>query len=630
MLSIRSFLLNVVRRFPDHFSQDKLSTASLIVNQYTRSDKIKLVLAAALQFMLAFLDLIGVFLIGILGSVTIYGVQSKNVGNRTNRVLEVLNIDSLSFHRQVVILALLAFTFLFAKTLISTYVTKKILYFLYIKGSILSGRLIKSIYQSRPYEVIEHRKMDLVHAVTLGIDGISTRIVATSIVLFSDFALLVILFLGMLYINPLTTVIAFLIFGLAFFILNRMLKGRAFTIGKEEMNLAMKSNREILEGLNTYSELYVHDRQNNYADRIAYTRHELGKLNAGRSMLPILGKLFFEISLLLGTLIVSGVQFLIYDATYAIAGLFIFFAAASRIAPALLRIQQNLITIRGALGSSGFTIELLNKFTSPEFNLTKYDSDKSSQKGASFTPKVELKSVDFNYSEERSFSFSNLNVVFEEGTFNAIVGASGSGKSSLVNLVLGINNPRTGEVLISGLNPRDAFRRWPGQCSYVPQNCFLVDGTIEENIALGFSHDEIDTESVDNAIDMANLREFIEQLPLREKTHVGDEGKLISGGQKQRIVLARALYTRPKLLILDEATSSLDLESERQIAEVMMNLKGKVTLIVIAHRLNSIINADKVLYLDAGRVLATGSFSEVRQKIPNFENSADIFGFDKH
>lgn len=607
-----------------NFFKYRLSIFQLIINQYSRVDKIKLIAIAGIQFLLAFFDLIGIFLIGILGSVTIYGVQSKNVGVRTNKVLELLNIDDLTFHQQVVFLALLAFFFLFTKTLISGYLTKRILYFLSVKGSLLSGKLIKSIFQSNPHEVIQHRKLDLVYAVTMGIDGISTRIVATGVGLFSDFALLLILFIGMLVINPLTTIIAFLIFGLTSLLLGRVLKGKAFKIGQEEMQLAMKSNREILEGLNTYNELYIHDLQIQYAEKISRTRYQLGSLAAGRSMLPILSKLFFEISLLLGTMLVSAVQFLIYDATYAIAGLAIFFAAASRIAPALLRIQQNLITIKGAVGSSEFTLELLKKF-----NLETFDSQKNKpiidgSKLKKFVPRVELNGVGFDYGNDRSFAFTNLSLSMKEGSFNAIVGPSGSGKSSLIGLILGINKPKKGKVLISGASPHEAFRNWPGECSYVPQNCYLIDGTIEQNIALGFANSEINKKQIDQAIEMANLREFIDQLPMKEKTPIDEEGKSISGGQKQRLVIARALYTNPQLLILDEATSALDAESERQIAEVLRNLKGKITLIVIAHRLNSIKNADNIIYLSEGRVAATGKFSDVAKVIPNFDQSAEL------
>ena len=582
--------------------------------------------AAVLQFMLAFFDLIGIFFVGILGSVTIYGVQSKVVGDRTLKVLELLNLENSTFYFQVVVLALVAFTFLFTKTIISAYLTKRILFFLSIKGAELSSNLIKSIFNSNPQEIIKHRKLDILHVISVGIDSISTRIIATVITLFSDIALLIVLFIGMLVVNPVTTLVSFATFGTTALILNKLIKGKAYTIGKSEMNLGMRSNQELIEGLNTYNELYVHNKHNEYARKLSKTRLTLGNLSASRSLLPILSKLFFEISLLLGTLLVSTIQFLMYDATYAIAGLAIFFAAASRIAPALLRIQQNLNTIRGALGNAEKSIMLLS-----EFDVKNKDIDRSSQFLPSstrdqFVPMVELKSVNFSYQDNRNFSIENLDLTFNEGTFNAIVGSSGSGKSTLINLILGLTKPTSGEISISGLPPANAFQKWIGLCSYVPQNYFIIDGTIEENIALGFEKEEINLEALNLAIDMANLRDFVDELPLKEKTHLGDGGNLISGGQKQRLVIARALYTKPKLLILDEATSALDSNSEKIIADILLQLKGEVTLIVIAHRISSIKNADQVIFLQDGKIKSIGNFSTVSKEIPDFEESAKSFG----
>jgi ATP-binding cassette subfamily C protein len=159
----------------------------------------------------------------------------------------------------------------------------------------------------------------------------------------------------------------------------------------------------------------------------------------------------------------------------------------------------------------------------------------------------------------------------------------------------------------------------------VPQDNFIIDGTIEQNIALGFGQNEINPKQIYKSIEMSDLRNFIENLPNRERTYVGDGGNLISGGQKQRLVIARALYTSPKLLILDEATSALDVDSENQIAKVLEKLKGSVTVILIAHRLSSIKNADQVIYLESGKVRAKGSFKQVRNEIPDFDASVRIF-----
>jgi ABC-type bacteriocin/lantibiotic exporter with double-glycine peptidase domain len=597
-----------------------------VLHLFEKRDQKKIYLVSLLQFLLAFLDLIGIFFIGILGSVTIYGVQSKVVGDRTTRILEILQIDNLSFHRQALFLSIVSFSLLLSKTVLSAYLTKRTLYFLSIKGAQLSSNLITSIFSANPDKIKSYRKMDIVYGASVGMDAISTRILATSVGIFSDFSLLVILFLGTLIINPISTLIAFFTFGLAYIYLNKLIKGKALRIGQAEMNLGMKANHELMEGLNIFNELLVHDRQNAYAKKLSATRQELGLSIAHRSSLPILSKLFFELSLLIGTLLVAAIQFIVYDATYAIAGLGIFFAAASRIAPAILRLQQNLTTIKIALGSSEKTIKLLETFNNSSLSHSGIELKAQSVNDENFVPHVQIKSVQFKYEDESTFSLSDINLDFKPGSFNAIIGPSGSGKSTVINLILGINKPVSGTVLISDTDPLSAFKRWPGACSYVPQDNFIIDGSIEQNIALGFAQEEINSNQIHTSIEMSDLSKFIGNLPNKERTYVGDGGNLISGGQKQRLVIARALYTSPKLLILDEATSALDVDSENQIAKVLEKLKGNVTVIVIAHRLSSVKNADQVIYLDSGKIRAIGNLDQIRNEIPDFDKTVKIFG----
>ena len=205
-------------------------------------------------------------------------------------------------------------------------------------------------------------------------------------------------------------------------------------------------------------------------------------------------------------------------------------------------------------------------------------------------------------------------------------GPTGSGKTTLVDLLIGVLQPHSGSVLISGSTPLDSISKWPGAISYVPQTVSLVEGTIRENICMGFSTNQISEQDVLNAIDGASLREFITNAPAGLDTQVGEIGSKISGGERQRIGIARALLTNPKLLILDEATSSLDGETEAEIAAAIQSIKGDVTVVMIAHRLSTVRNADFVLYLENGRVMSLGTFEEVRAAIPNFDTQAKLMG----
>jgi ABC-type branched-subunit amino acid transport system ATPase component len=197
----------------------------------------------------------------------------------------------------------------------------------------------------------------------------------------------------------------------------------------------------------------------------------------------------------------------------------------------------------------------------------------------------------------------------------------------MIDVLLGVLNPDSGSVLVSGLPPLLAVAKWPGAVSYVPQDIVIASGTIRENIALGYPIEEATDDLVMHALRVAHLEDFVANLPDGVDTQVGERGARISGGQRQRLGIARAMFTRPHLLVLDEATSSLDGLIEASISDAIHALKGKTTVVIIAHRLSTVRNADKVVYLSNGHVLASGSFDEVRMAVPDFDHQARIMGF---
>jgi len=187
-------------------------------------------------------------------------------------------------------------------------------------------------------------------------------------------------------------------------------------------------------------------------------------------------------------------------------------------------------------------------------------------------------------------------------------------------------SPDHGSAHISGVKPSQAVKIWPGAIGYVPQTVGLMDGSIRRNVAIGLDEKDIDDDRVWEALEKASLAEFIRTDGLTLDSPVGERGVRLSGGQRQRLGLARALYTRPKLLVLDEATSALDAETENTINQVLLDLAGSVTLITIVHRLATVRRADKVVYLEDGQILATGTFEQVREAIPGFDKQAKLLG----
>jgi ABC-type multidrug transport system fused ATPase/permease subunit len=206
------------------------------------------------------------------------------------------------------------------------------------------------------------------------------------------------------------------------------------------------------------------------------------------------------------------------------------------------------------------------------------------------------------------------------------VGATGAGKSTLADLILGVLTPDSGTITIGGFKPAVAITRSPGAITYVPQDISLVNGTIRDNVALGLPPDLVLDDRLWEALRRAQLADFLQEQRDGLDTVVGEHGMRLSGGQRQRLGLARAFYTRPKLIVLDEATSALDAETERAVAQTLIDLEGEVTLIIVAHRLATIMHCNQVAYLDQGRISAMGTFSEVRDRAPGFDHQARLLG----
>ena len=340
--------------------------------------------------------------------------------------------------------------------------------------------------------------------------------------------------------------------------------------------------------------------------------------------MPTLSKYIVEASVLFSALIISAIQFSLQDAGKAVATLAIFLAAGSRIAPAALRLQQGLISLKGNLESSSLTLDLINESRNwellPEID---YEFDK---KYLGFFPEIQIRNLNFSYPGRNEAVLSGVNLHLMPGEFLAVVGKSGAGKSTLVDALLGLIVPQQGSVLISDKDPKSCLMSWPGAIAYVPQEIHLLNGSLRSNICLGFKEGEFNDSEILEALQIAQLQDFLNSLKGGLDAAVGEYGVGLSGGQRQRLGIARALLTKPKLIILDEATSSLDAQTESEINQSIYSLKGSVTVVIIAHRLSTARNADKVAYISNGKIETLGSFKEVRQQIPDFDIQAKLMG----
>ena len=551
-------------------------------------------------------------------------MQSRQPGNRVDAALKILHLHNSEFQVQVAVLACLATFFLVCRTIFSALFMRRILFFLSRRGAHLSASLVSRLLSRSLIDLQKMTNQETLFSVTTGVTTVTNGVLGVAVALVSDGSLLLVMSVGLFIVDPLMALSTFLVFLCIGFLMYRLLHQRANTLGRKSADLSVKSNEKVFEVLNSYRESVVRNRRNFYAREIGKLRLEMANTDAELSFMPNISKYVIETTVVLGALIISGVQFGLRDAAHAVATLAVFLAAGSRIAPAVLRLQQGALAIRSNLGSARLTLELIDSLG--ESKPSEEVSDNLELVHSGFVGSIEISNVSFKYPLATETALNGIDLRIKEGSTVALVGPSGAGKTSIVDVLLGVLSPDSGKVLISGLEPSATVSRWPGAISYVPQDVIVTNGSIRENVSLGFPVSVATDELVMEALKLAQADDFVSALPMGMDTSVGDRGTKLSGGQRQRIGIARALFTRPKLLVLDEATSSLDGQTESDISQAIQGLKGSVTVVMIAHRLATVLNADQVIYMDKGRIIAQGTFEEVRRAVPDFDAQAKLMG----
>jgi len=590
----------------------------------SRSDQRKVIAVAIVQICMAALDLLGVVAIGLLGALSVTGLQSNPPGDRVASALRLLHISESTFQTQATILGVGAVLLLVGRTILSIFFTRRILFFLSRRGALISANLIARLLAQPLLTVQAKTTQETLYAVTRGVELIVLQVLATAVVLVSDLSLLLIMAIGLFAVDPTTAIGTFAVFSLIGYFLYRFMHVRAGALGTKSSELNITSNEKIVEVFGSYRESVVRNRRDYYSREIGKLRFALADASAEINFLPYVSKYVIETTVVLGALLIGAAQFILQDATHAVATLAIFLAAGTRIAPAVLRVQQGSIMIRGSLGQASPTLDLIDVLGNSPMIENVDDTVDIVHEG--FRSEIKVANVSLTYPNKSIPAISDITLTIPSGTSVAFVGPSGAGKTTIIDVLLGVLNPDKGNVLISGISPLSAVAKWPGAVSYVPQDVVISAGTIRENVALGYPEEEATDDLVMTALKVANLDDFVLNLPEGLDTQVGERGAKISGGQRQRLGIARAMFTHPHLLVLDEATSSLDGETEASIADAIHALRGSTTVVMIAHRLSTVRSADLVVYLSKGKVLATGSFDEVRNTVPDFDRQAKLMG----
>jgi ABC-type multidrug transport system fused ATPase/permease subunit len=583
---------------------------------FPEADRKKIFLIVIIQIFLGLLDLLGVLMIGVIGALAISGIGSQQLGSRISSILSFLDLDSTSLETQVLYLSLFATTLLVSKTIFSAVMTRKILFYLSRQSVRISGKLLARLLSQSLQSFHKKSIQENLFSITSGVSILTVGVIATFINIIADLSLLCIMLVGLMAVDvyiAISTIVFFLSVG---YILYRIMNVRAHEIGIEQTRLGISANQKIYEILGTFREALVRNRREYYAREISKQRLLMANNSAEIAFMPSISKYVIELAVILGLLLICAIQFISQDSVKAVSILSIFLAASLRIAPAVLRLQQNIMTLRTNSGSAASTLDLIDSLKNlPEVPEVK---DEVIFNHSNFLPQIELENVSMTYSDSDKPTIDKVSFVIQAGESVAVVGHSGAGKTTLIDLILGIHDPDSGKVKISGIDPREAIARWPGAISYVPQDVMLIKGSIKENVALGFPADNASDDQIWECLKIAQMEDFVKELPNQILSQVGDRGVKLSGGQKQRIGIARAMFTNPMLLVLDEATSALDNETEINVARAIQKIKKQMTIITIAHRPSTIKFSDRIIYIQEGSVMSDGSYEHFKEFNPQF------------
>jgi len=591
-----------------------------------KADRIKLLIVSFIQIFLSLFDLIGVACIGLIGSVSVAAISSTKIAGRTESVINLLGLQDFSSQVQVAILGLMSAVLMVIKTLASLYLNRRIIFYLSRRGAVITANLTTSLFKKSYVDIKKQGSQNLIYSLTSGVNGITTGVLGSSVGLIADLSLLVVLIGGLFLVNATMTLVLLTTLTTIATIMYLMIRNKNKKLAVLGARYSIDASSKIFEAVGSYRELTLRGQRQYFADTIGKTRMLQADASAQASYLMNVNKYVLEAAVVLITLFIAGIQFLLSNALRSVATLTLFFAAISRIAPAVFRIQQNLLTVKSALGMAQPTLELIYSLN---LSINKESSDESLESAPTthdgFKSEIIVNNLSFKYPGSEKFAIKDINLKLSSGMQVAIVGPSGAGKSTLVDLLLGLHHPSSGDVEISGVNAVEAIERWPGAVAYVPQEIQLVSGLISDNILLGFTKSKTNLDSVLDAMKMAELSEYLENNTIME-INIGDEGGKLSGGQRQRIGIARALLTNPKILVLDEATSSLDAQTEDNVTSTINKIRQDSLVVIVAHRLATVRRADLVIYMQDGEVKAQGSFEQVRKLIPNFDAQAELMG----
>jgi ATP-binding cassette subfamily C protein len=561
-----------------------------------------------------FLDILGIFLVGIVASLGINGFTKRATNPAVEKILSTTNMDSLQFESQMVILLAVIVFILIGKTCISLFLNFRVMRYLASEYTNITSKLIQDLFSSNLKYLRTRNTQETIYATSSGSSQMVFGVCGELAKLISDLSLTVLLFVALLVVDFKAAVLTSLLYIITLVMLHRRTSSRISQLSTATTSLMIKQNVLISNLTNAYKELFARNLRTNYSNEIASYLKARALKEVQIQLLSSLGKYVVEVVMIVSISILLILQVLDKEVTSAIATSAVFVVASGRIAPAILRLQQGIVNLRRSLNMSSITIKMIRDLEIKSKQSVIHGLGLINKNDRKFMPRLEMKDVKFSYENSKNILLRDFNLDIHPGDFTIIIGKSGEGKTTLLDLFLGIVKPNSGEILVSNEEPQLALELWAKQIGYVPQKPFIIEGTIRENLEIGFRKNTFGIKQLESALRVACLTELSglggeELLEFR----VEENGANLSGGQAQRLGIARALLTNPKLLILDEATSALDVGLEKQVLKNLSNTKFRRTILMVTHRNNNLENANKIIFLRSGNCYSFSTYSEFKK-----------------
>ena len=530
--------------------------------------------------------------------------------------IEILDFVSNLSHSKIVTIS--------ALSLITIFIIKNLflLFVLFFQGKLImklrsqTSNKLFSRYIFMSYEkLINKNPAILIRTIENDIGNAFTYIQAF-LMLIREILILVSLLLLLFFTNYLISTVSILSLGFPVIIFYYFYRSKLKIKGKQLQIYLGNKLKTINQALGSFKELKIMNRENFFKKNFEKINLRSEQLNFFSYMVTSTPRLFLEVTALLSVALVSVILFIVENNPDSIVPLISLLAVtAIRLIPSLNIITSSLTTLRFKKPSFELISEELHDFkNTPKDNQILVSNKKISQRKINFENELFLQNLYFNYLNTDKNVLKNIDLKIQKGSKVGIIGRSGAGKSTLVDLILGLLKPNKGKIFIDNIKLDEVAESWQKKIGYIPQDIYLLDDSIRNNISFGIDEDQVNENLINKAIKMAQLEKLILSLPEKENTIVGNRGVKLSGGEKQRISIARAIYNNPEILILDEATSALDIENENKIlAEMSENLSEK-TSIIISHRNNTVKGCDIIYVIENGMIIDNGNFDEVMKR----------------